>query len=103
MKKVALASAIATLGLSSAMAPPVYANGTGYSYGGAPAYYGGHAPAKLFYGYVPGQTTTFYSGYVPGYGYTRGSTTIYYNGYAPYPYGGGDWWWPRPAAPTASW
>jgi len=103
MKKVTLSLAIAILGVGSVAAPAAYANGDGDGHYRVPAYYRGHAPARIFYGYVPGQTTTFYSGYVPGYGYTRGSTTIYYNGYAPYPYGGGDWWWPRPAAPTASW
>jgi len=35
MKKVALASAIATLGLSSVTGPTAYANGTGHNYHGA--------------------------------------------------------------------
>jgi hypothetical protein len=109
MKKAALTLAIATLGLSAVTVPSAYANGTGYRYYDAPAYYGGYAPAhygrgytKTFYGYVPGQTTTFSNGYVPGYGYTHGNTTVCYNGYAPYPYGG---WWerPGPSAPTSIW
>lgn len=104
MKKIVLALAIAILGLSSMTAPAAYANGAAHSSHGAQTYYVGHAPAKAFYRYVPGQTTTFFNGYVPGFGYTHDSVTIYYNGYAPYPYGG-RWWWQRPwpSAPAASW
>jgi hypothetical protein len=101
MKKAVLALAIAT---SSVTAPMAYANGTGHSCYGGRAYCGGHAPVRTFYGYVPGETTTFSNGYAPGYWPARGRTTIYYNGYAPYPYSG-SWWWqrPRPSAPAVSW
>jgi hypothetical protein len=101
MKKALLALAIAT---SSVTAPMAYANGTGHSCYGGRAYCGGHAPVRTFYGYVPGETTTFSNGYVPGYGPTHGSTTIYYNGYTPYPYSR-NWWWqlPWPSAPTVFW
>ena len=105
MKKAALSFAIAILSLSSVTAPTAYANGTGDGYYGALAYHRGRAPANAFYGYVAGQTTTFYNGYVPGYGYVAlGSTITPYNGYAPYPYSRSGWWQrPVPSAPAAWW
>ena len=105
MKKAALSFAIAILSLSSVTAPTAYANGTGAGYYGALAYHRGRAPANAFYGYVAGQTTTFYNGYVPGYGYVAlGSTITPYNGYAPYPYSRSGWWQrPVPSAPAAWW
>lgn len=79
-----------------------HADGTAYSYYAAPGYYGGYARTNPFYGYVLGQTTTFYHEYVPGDGYRHGGITINYNGYAPYPHGR-RWQRPWPSAPAASW
>ena len=105
MKVVSLALAIATFGLSSMIVQNAYANGSSYLHHGALRYYGGHAPVRTFYGYVPGQTTTFYHGYVPGFvGQTTVGSDVYYNGYAPYPYSRSRWWQrPWPSAPAAWW
>jgi hypothetical protein len=57
MRLVASALALATLGLSLVTASTVYADG--YSYHGAPPSHRDRAPDNIFYGYVPGGTTTF--------------------------------------------
>jgi hypothetical protein len=105
MKKITVSLAMAILGLGSVMAPAAYANGNGERYYRVSAYHRGHAPARIVYGYVPGQTTTFYNAYVPGYEYaTTGSSITAYNAYAPYPYGRSRWWQrPWPSAPAVWW
>jgi len=97
MKRVASAIVLATLGLNSVTASAAYADG--YSYYGAPAKH--RAPANMLYGYVPGETTTFFN--VVGYGYTHGGSTVRYNGYVPYPYGGRWWQRPWPSGPVVWW
>jgi hypothetical protein len=100
MKKLVLAWLVSTLSFSSVNAPIAYAEETAYH--PSRVYYGGNVPANTFYGYVTGQTTTFYHEYIPGYGYNHGGITIHYNGYATYPHGR-RWQRSWPSAPAASW